>query len=113
MHQPGPEVEKAPPHGGFRPHRGRPRESALWAQSLRAGATRRPVPVGGGVADRGGADIYEYLQQCHTQGLGFVVRAAQDWAPVAGPAKTPAGRLFELARAQSSAGPLPRALRGR
>ena len=46
LHHPGPEVEKAPPHGGFRPHRGRPCESALWAQSLRAGATRRPVPVG-------------------------------------------------------------------
>ncbi|WP_165768319.1 hypothetical protein [Hymenobacter amundsenii] len=49
------------------------RESALWDQSLRA--------VGGGapagtrwvvVADRG-ADIYEHLQQCQAQGLGFVV----------------------------------------
>jgi len=112
VRQPVPEAEKAHPHGGSRPRQGRPRESALWAQSLRAvghppAGTRWVV-----VADRG-ADIYEHLQQCHAQGLGFVVRAAQDRALVAGPAKTPAGRLFELARAQPSAGTFTLPLRGR
>ncbi len=63
------------------------------------------------VADRG-ADIYEHLQQCQAQGLGFVVRAAQDRALVVGPAKTPAGRLFEVARAQPRAGTFTLALRG-
>ncbi|AMR28439.1 hypothetical protein A0257_15960 [Hymenobacter psoromatis] len=112
VRQPVPEAEKAAPHGGSRPRQGRPRESALWAQSLRAVGS---PPVGTRwvvVADRG-ADIYEHLQQCHTQGLGFVVRAAQDRALVAGPAKTPAGRLFELARAQPSVGTFSLALRGR
>jgi hypothetical protein len=112
VRQPVPEAEKAAPHGGSRPRQGRPRESALWAQSLRAvgsppAGTRWVV-----VADRG-ADIYEHLQQCHSQGLGFVVRAAQDRALVAGPAKTPAGRLFALARARPSAGTFTLALRGR
>ncbi|OGX87529.1 hypothetical protein BEN48_11085 [Hymenobacter glacialis] len=64
------------------------------------------------VADRG-ADIYEHLQQCQAQGLGFVVRAAQDRALVAGLAKTPAGHLFELARTQPSVGTFSLALRGR
>lgn len=112
VRQPVPEAEKAAPHGQSRLRQGRPRESALWAQSLRAvgsppAGTRWVV-----VADRG-ADIYEHLQQCQAQGLGFVVRAAQDRALVAGPAKTPAGRLFELARAQPSAGTFTLALRGR
>jgi hypothetical protein len=53
------------------------------------------------------------LQHCQAQGLGFVVRAAQNRALVAGAAKTPAGRLFDLARAQSSAGTVALALRGR
>lgn len=112
VRQPVPEAEKAHPHGGSRPRQGRVRESALWASSLRAvgqppAGTRWVV-----VADRG-ADIYEHLQQCQTQGLGFVVRAAQNRALVAGPAKTPAGRLFELARAQPSAGTFTLSLRGR
>jgi hypothetical protein len=64
------------------------------------------------VADRG-ADIYEHLLQCQAQGLGFVVRVAQNRALVAGADKTPAGRLFELARAQPSAGSFTVALRGR
>jgi hypothetical protein len=107
-----PAAEKAQPHGGSRPRQGRPRESALWASSLRAvgqppTGTRCVV-----VADRG-ADIYEHLQQCQAQGLGFVVRAAQNRALVAEADKTPAGRLFEQARAQPSAGTFPLALRGR
>ncbi|NVO33508.1 IS4 family transposase [Hymenobacter lapidiphilus] len=112
VRQPVPEAEKAHPHGGSRPRQGRVRESALWAQSLRA--VGRP-PAGTRwvvVADRG-ADIYEHLQQCQAQGLGFVVRAAQDRALVAGPDKTPAGRLFAVARAQPRAGQLRLALRGR
>ena len=64
------------------------------------------------VADRG-ADIYEHLQQCQAQGLGFVVRAAQNRALVVGVNKTPAGRLFEQARVQPSAGTFSLALRGR
>jgi len=112
VRQPVPEAEKAHPHGGSRPRQGRLRESALWAQSLRAvgrppASTRWVV-----VADRG-ADVYEHLLQCQTQGLGFVVRAAQDRALVAGPAKAPAGRLFEVARAQPAQGTLRLALRGR
>ena len=42
-----------------------------------------------------------------------MVRAAQSRALVAGTAKTPAGRLFEQARAQPSAGTFSLALRGR
>jgi hypothetical protein len=110
VRQPVPEAEKTHPHGGSRPRQGRPRESALWHQSLReVGAppagTRWVV-----VADRG-ADIYEHLRQCQAQGLGFVVRAAQDRALVAAPSA--AVRLFALARAQPSAGHFPLALRGR
>ena len=112
VRQPVPEAEKAHPNGGSRPRQGRARESALWAQSLRAvgsppAGTRWVV-----VADRG-ADIYEHLQQCQAQGLGFVVRAAQNRALVAGADKTPAGRLFDLARAQPSAGTFALSLRGR
>ena len=112
VRQPVPEAEKAHPHGGSRPRQGRVRESALWAQSLRA--VGRP-PAGTRwvvVADRG-ADIYEHLQQCRTQGLGFVVRAAQNRALVAGADKAPAGHLFDLARAQPSVGTFALALRGR
>ena len=112
VRQPVPDAEKAHPHGGSRLRQGRVRESALWAQSLRAvgcppAGTRWVV-----VADRG-ADRYEHLQQCHCQGLGFVVRAAQNRALVAGADKTAAGRLFEQARAQPSAGTVALALRGR
>ena len=112
VRQPVPEAEKAHPHGGSRPRQGRARESALWAQSLRAVG---PPPAGTRwvvVADRGAA-IYGHLQQCRAQGLGFVVRAAQDRALVAGADKTPAGRLFGVARAQPSAGTFALALRGR
>lgn len=112
VRQPVPAAEQAAPQKGSRLRKSRARESALWSQSLRA--VGRP-PVGTRwvvVADRG-ADIYEHLQQCQAQGLGFVVRAAQDRALVAGPAKTPAGRLFEQARAQPSAGRFSLALRGR
>jgi len=107
-----PTAEKVHPHGGSRPRQGCGRESALWAQSLRAvghpPADMRWVMV----ADRE-ADSYEHLPQCHNKGLGFVVRAAQDRALVAGPAKAPTGRLFRLTRAQPSAGTFPLALRGR
>ncbi|GAA4003551.1 hypothetical protein GCM10022408_13910 [Hymenobacter fastidiosus] len=112
VRQPVPEAEKDYPHGGSRLRQGRARESALWSHSLRHVGS---APTGTRwvvVADRG-ADIYEHLPQCHAQGLGFVVRAAQDRALVAGPAKTPAGRLFELARAQPSVGTFALALRGR
>ncbi len=112
VRQPVPGAEKAHPHGGSRPRQGRVRESTLWAHSLRA--VGRP-PAGTRwvvVADRG-ADIYEHLQQCRAQGLGFVVRAAQNRALVAGADKSPAGRLFELARAQPSAGTVRLSLRGR
>ena len=112
VRQPVPEAEKAHPHGGSRPRQGRVRESALWARSLRAVGSPPPGARWVVVADRG-ADIYEHLQQCQAQGLGFVVRAAQNRALVAGAAKTPAGRLFELARTQPSAGTLLLALRGR
>ena len=88
------------------------RESALWTRSLRAVGSPPPGARWVVVADRG-ADIYEHLQQCQAQGLGFVVRAAQDRALVAGAAQTPAGRLFAVARAQPSAGKFSLALRGR
>ncbi|RZK52230.1 MAG: IS4 family transposase, partial [Hymenobacter sp.] len=112
VRQPVPEAEKAHPHGGSRPRQGRVRESALWASSLRA-VGRPPADTRWVVVADRGADIYEHLQQCQAQGLGFVVRAAQDRALVAGPTKTPAGRLFEVARAQPSAGTFTLALRGR
>ena len=111
VRQPVPEAEQAHPHGGSRPRQGRVRESALWAQSLRA-VGHPPAGTRWVVADRG-ADIYEHLQQCQAQGLGFVVRAAQDRALVVGAAKTPAGRLFEVARAPLRAGTFTLALRGR
>jgi hypothetical protein len=99
--------------GGARPRQGRQRESALTrARSLRAVGSPPPAARWVVVADRE-ADIYEHLYQCQRQGLGFVVRAAQDRALVTGAAKTPAGRLFELARAQPSQGTLKLALRGR
>ena len=112
VRQPVPAAEKARPYGGSRPRQGRVRESALWAQSLRAvgcppAGTRWVV-----VADCG-ADIYEHLRQCQARGLGFVVRAAQNRALAAGADKTPAGRLFERARAQPRAGQFPLSLRGR
>jgi hypothetical protein len=112
VRQPVPEAEKAHPHGGSRPRQGRVRESALWAQRLRAVGS---PPVGTRwvvVADRG-ADRYGHLQQCRAQGLGFVVRAAQNRALVAGAEKAPAGRLFDLARTQARAGRFTLALRGR
>jgi hypothetical protein len=108
VRQPVPEAEKAPPHGGSRPRQGRVRESALWTRSLRA--VGRPSPDARWVVV---ADRYEHLLQCQRQGLGFVVRAAQDRALVAGPDKAPAGRLFAEARAQPSQGTLVLALRGR
>ena len=112
VRQPVPEAEKAHPHGGSWPRQGRVRESALWVQSLRAAGSPPPGSRWVVVADRG-ADIYEHLQQCRAQGLGFVVRAAQDRALVAGAAKTPAGHLFAVARAQPAAGHFPLTLRGR
>ncbi|HTE20434.1 MAG TPA: IS4 family transposase [Armatimonadota bacterium] len=112
VRQPVPAAEKAHPHAGSRPRQGRPRESVLWSQSLRNMGTPPPATRWVVVADRG-ADIYEHLGQCHAQGLGFVVRAAQDRALVAGPDKAPAGRLFALARAQPTAGAFSLALRSR
>ena len=112
VRQPVPDAEKAHPHGGSRPRQGRVRESALWGQSLRAVGSPPPGTRWVVVADRG-ADLYEHLQQCQAQGLGFVVRAAQNRALVAGADRTPAGRLFEQARAQPSAGTFSLALRGR
>ena len=112
VRQPVPEAEKDHPHGGSRLRQGRVRESALWSRSLRQVGSPPPDTRWVVVAERG-ADIYEHLQQCQAQGLGFVVRAAQDRALVAGANKVPAGRLFALARAQPSVGPFPLALRGR
>ena len=112
VRQPVPAAEKAHPTGGSRPRQGRVRESALWSQSLRAVGSPPPATRWVVVADRG-ADIYEHLLQCQAQGLGFVVRAAQDRALVVGPDKAPAGHLFALARAQAAAGSFSLALRGR
>ncbi|WP_035561936.1 IS4 family transposase [Hymenobacter sp. IS2118] len=112
VRQPVPEAEKDHLHGGSRLRQGRVRESALWSRSLRNVGSPPPDARWVVVADRG-ADIYEHLQQCRAQGLGFVVRAAQDRALVAGADKAPAGRLFAVARAQPSAGQLTLALRGR
>ena len=63
VRQPVPAAEKAHPHSGSRPCQGRVRESALWAQSLRALGSPPPGARWVVVADRG-ADIYEHLQQC-------------------------------------------------
>lgn len=83
----------------------RPRESDLWARSVRElgrpPASARWVVV----ADRGG-DIFEHLQHCQRQGLGFVVRAAQNRALVEPSTGGAGGRLFALARQQPSAGQL-------
>ena len=63
------------------------------------------------VADRG-ADIYEHLRQCRQQGLGFVVRAAQDGGLVMA-AGAPATTLFAVARVQPGAGQIELPLRAR
>ena len=55
------------------------------------------------VADRG-ADIYEHLQHCQAQGLGFVVRAAQNRALVAWADKTSAS----TSRPGPSQAPVPK-----
>ena len=108
MRQPVPDAEKTHPHGGSRPRQGRVRGSALWAQRLRAVGCP-PAGTRWVVADCG-ANIYEHLRQCQAQGLGFVVRAAQNRALVAGADKTAAGRLFERARALPGAGTFALAL---
>jgi len=107
-----PEAEKDHLPGGSRLRQGRVRESARWSRSLRQVGSPPPDTRWVVVADRG-ADLYEHLQQRQARGLGFVVRAAQDRALVAGPDKVPAGRLFARARTQPSVGPFPLALRGR
>ncbi|QKG53660.1 IS4 family transposase [Hymenobacter sp. BRD67] len=111
VRQARPAAEKAHPHGGSRPRQGRVRESALWARSLRAVGSPPAAGRWVVVADRG-ADIYEHLRQCRQQGLGFVVRAAQDRGLVA-PSEAPPPTLFAVARAQPSAGQLELALRAR
>ncbi|RZK94136.1 MAG: IS4 family transposase, partial [Hymenobacter sp.] len=84
--------------------------AVLWARSLRAVGSPPAAGRWVVVADRG-ADIYEHLRQCRQQGLGFVVRAAQDRGLVAPPAATPT--LFAVARAQPSAGQMELTLRAR
>jgi hypothetical protein len=81
----------------------RERESQIWQQaSERIGAVpeaTRWVRVGDAAAD-----IYEHLQACLALGYGFVIRAGQDRALVSPDGRTPAGRLYETARAASSVG---------
>lgn len=107
VRQPVPEAERAHPHGGSWPRQGRPRESALWTQSLRhvgipPAASRWVV-----VADRG-ADIYEHLLTCQQRGLGFVVRACQNRG-LLGTSQP----LFAAARSQVGAGQFVLPLRTR
>ena len=104
-------AEKAHPHGGTRSRQGRARESDLWAQSLRAIGSPPSQGRWVVVADRG-ADIYAHLCQCQQQGLGFVVRAAQDRG-LAAAAGGSAATLFAVARAQPSAGQMELPLRAR
>ena len=88
VRQPRPAREKK----GYRyPRFSRPRESQLWE---RMGRRLGAAPEGARwerVCDRG-ADIYEFLAACQTQGHGFIIRAAQDRTVADG------GRLFEAAR---------------
>ena len=112
VRQPISAAERATPQAGSRQRPHRPRESALWTQRLRAVGTPPLAARWVVVADRG-ADIYEHLLLCHQQGLGFVVRAAQDRALLTPGTRAPAGRLFALARAQPPHGQLQLTLRGR
>lgn len=57
------------------------------------GMGRPPVGTRWVVVADHGADIFEHLQQCQAQSLGFVVQAAQNRALVVGTAETHAGRL--------------------
>ena len=101
---PRPAVEKPRRGLGIRPPR--TRESDLWWHNLRAVGS---PPAGARwvvVADRA-ADTYEHLRQCQQQGLGFVVRAAQDRTLAAPGTTRSVGRLFACARAQTSAGTFP------
>jgi hypothetical protein len=91
----------------------RERESAIWETTTArlgtapATATIRWIRV----CDRG-ADIYEFLRSCETEGHGYIVRAAQDRALVAADG-APAGRLFARARRQTSLGEFNLVLRAR
>ena len=114
VRQPVPAAEKASPGSAsrLRQQRGTPLESALWTHSLRALGTAPPQARWVVVADRG-ADVYEHLQQCHQQGLGFVVRAAQDRVLVKAATDQSTERLFATARAVASSGEFVLSLRGR
>ena len=104
---PAPAEEASLPEGSLafaRQHRWR--ESALWQRStLHLGS-----PPGGvrwvRICDRG-ADLYEFLEECHEAGHGYVVRAAQDRALATG------GRLFERLREAPACASLELELRAR
>lgn len=107
---PAPPNEKALPPGS-RPfaRQRRWRESALWDQST---ARLGPAPAPGAgprwvrVCDRE-ADVYEFLESCHTAGHGYVVRAARNRALAEGPP------LMTTLRALPPQGTLTVALRAR
>jgi Transposase DNA-binding/Transposase Tn5 dimerisation domain len=81
----------------------RERESQIWQRASErigpAPEAARWVRVGDAAAD-----IYEHLQACLALGQGFVIRAGQDRAVVGPDGCTPAGRLYETARAAISRG---------
>jgi hypothetical protein len=91
----------------------RERESAIWeATTTRLGSAPATAAIRWiRVCDRG-ADVYEFLRSCDTEGHGYIVRAAQDRALVNADG-TPAGHLFAIARGQASRGEFHLVLRAR
>ncbi|QIL78458.1 IS4 family transposase [Hymenobacter sp. HDW8] len=104
LRRPIPSAEKAAGSGRqYHLRQSRTRESDLWSQSLRE-VGRPPTSARWVVVADRGADVFEHLQRCQQQGLGFVVRAAQNRALVDPPTGASGGRLFTVARAQPSCG---------
>ncbi len=101
------------PHEASCARKKRPRESQLWEQAIsRIGLKPQAAPVRWvRVCDRG-ADIYEHLQACQHAGHGFVIRASQDRALVAG-AGSLGGRLFATAQGAPGLGEFRLEWRGR
>ena len=103
----------APPHETRHARLLRARESQVWeVATTRLGtAPEHPAIRWVRVCDRG-ADIYEFLAGCHTEGHGYVVRAAQDRAVVSA-AGVVTGHLFERARQALNLGEFNLGLRAR
>ncbi len=103
----------APPHETRHARLLRARESEVWeVATTRLGTAPEHSAIRWvRVCDRG-ADIYEFLDSCYTEGHGYVVRAAQDRAVVSAAGAVTA-HLFGSARPAVSLGAFNLGLRAR